>query len=160
MSTLSETGAGSLGLAGEPAVNAPKSSLQRLNPLGEPGWDKRVMSHREASFFHSASWAGVLRDTYGHAPHYFCALEGNRLSAVLPVMEVNSPVTGRRGVSLPFTDESLFLSDGSITAEQLFQEVINFGRIRKWKSIECRGIKNLSKTASPSLSILGHAQPQ
>jgi hypothetical protein len=77
----------------------------------------------------------------------------------LPVMEVNSPVTGSRGVSLPFTDESLFLSDGSISAEEVFQEVINFGRIRNWKYIECRGIKNLSKTASPSLSFFGHVLP-
>jgi len=81
------------------------------------------------------------------------------LSAVLPLMEVNSPLTGRRGVSLPFTDESLFLSDGSITAEEMFQEVINFGRKRKWKYLECRSVKSLSKTASPSLSFFGHVLP-
>ncbi len=158
MSALSEAGAGSLGIANG-RMNAAKGGAQRLSPLEEPGWDKLITTHRDASFFHSASWAGVLHETYGHAPHYFCTVNDERLSAVLPVMEVNSPLTGRRGVSLPFTDESLFLSDGSITAEEMFQEVIHFGRKRKWKYLECRGIKSLSKTASPSLSFFGHVLP-
>src|SRR2546422_1290908 len=158
MSTLSEAGAGSSRVAGGRMVTA-KGSAQRLSPLEKPGWDKLVRSHRDASFFHSTSWAGVLHDTYGHVPHYFCTLKDERLSAVLPVMEVNSPLTGRRGVSLPFTDESLFLSDGSITAEETFQDAINFGRVRKWKYLECRGIKSLSRTASPSLSFFGHVLP-
>ena len=147
MSALSEAGAGSLGIANG-RVNAAKGGAQRLSPLEKSGWDKLVTKHRDASFFHSASWAGVLHETYGHVPHYFCTVNDERLSAVLPVMEVNSPLTGRRGVSLPFTDESLFLSDGSITAEETFQDAINFGRVRKWKYLECRGVKSLSKPCS------------
>src|SRR5437762_13967972 len=158
MSAPSENGAGSSGIAGGRMVTA-KGSAQRLSPLEKPEWDKLVISHRDASFFHSASWAGVLHDTYGHAPHYFCTVNDERLSAVLPVMEVNSPLTGRRGVSLPFTDECRFLSDDSITAEAVFREVINFGRKRKWKYIECRCIRNFSKTASPSLSFFVHFLP-
>jgi hypothetical protein len=127
--------------------------------MEQPGWDKMVMTHRDASFFHSASWAGVLQDSYGHVPHYFCTVNEERLSSVLPVMEVDSPVTGRRGVSLPFTDESMFLSDGSIRSEEVFQEAINFGRTRNWKYIECRGLKSPSKTASPSHSFFGHVLP-
>ena len=158
MSAFSEAGAFPSIIAGGGPATA-KGHAQRLSPLEKPGWDKLVGSHRDASFFHSASWAGVLHETYGHAPHYFCTVNDERLSAVLPVMEVNSPLTGRRGVSLPFTDESLFLSDGSITAEEMFQEVINFGRKRKWKYLEYRGVKSLSKTASPSLSFFGHVLP-
>src|SRR6266536_3252876 len=130
MSALSEAGVGSSGIADGRRIMA-NESAQRLSPLKKPGWDRLVMPHRDSSFFHSASWAGVLHDTYGHVPHYFCAVNGERLSAVLPVMEVNSPWTGRRAVSLPFTDECEFLSDGSITAEEVFAEVINFGRKRK-----------------------------
>src|SRR2546427_13164172 len=130
MSASSETGAGRSGIADGRMVAA-EGRARRLSPLEKPGWDKLVRSHRDASFFHSTSWAGVLHDTYGHVPHYFCTLKDERLSAVLPVMEVNSPLTGSRGVSLPFTDESLFLSDGSTTAEEVFQELIAFGRTRK-----------------------------
>jgi len=159
MSGLPEAGAGRSGLAGEPRVIGPNGKAQRISPLEKPDWDKLVMTHRNASFFHSASWAGVLHDTYGHAPHYFCTSNEDGLSAVLPVMEVNSPLSGRRGVSLPFTDECVFLSDSSITAEEVFQEAISFGRKRQWKYMECRGIKNLSNTASTSHSFFGHVLP-
>src|SRR5436190_17029412 len=146
MNALSEAGASASGITGERLVTATNRTVQRLNPLEKPGWDNMVLAHRDAAFFHSASWARVLHDTYGHAPHYFCAANDERLSAVLPVMEVNSPFTGRRGVGILFTDECLFLSDGSVTAEEACQDVLSFGRIRKWKYVEFRGVKNLSKT--------------
>jgi len=159
MRGLSEAGPGSWGIAGE-RMNTAKGSAQRLNPLEKPGWDKMVMSHPEASFFHSASWAEVLRDTYNHSPCYFCAMMGERLSAALPVMEVNSRLTGRRGVSLPFTDECALLSDGSAPAKGVFQNAITFGRSRKWKYLECRGARKLAaEAASPSLSFFGHVLP-
>src|SRR5437667_8382407 len=128
MNKSPEVGLASSGMAGEPKGGRPEGGMQTLNPLEIPGWDGLISSHRDASFFHSASWAGVLRDTYGHVPHYFCTVKDERMSAVLPVMEVNSPLTGRRGVSLPFTDECSFLSDGSISAEDVLKEVVNFGR--------------------------------
>src|SRR5436190_9564200 len=98
MSAFSEAGACPSSIAGGRTATA-KGIAQRLSPLEKPGWDKLVGWHRDVSFFHSASWAAVLHETYGHAPHYFCTVNDERLSAVLPVMEVNSPLTGRRGVS-------------------------------------------------------------
>jgi hypothetical protein len=156
MSPLPEVGSASPLLAGESRLPAQAEESQRLNPLTRAGWDELVLAHPQASFFHSASWAGVLHDTYGHTPHYFCAMKGERLSAALPVMEVNSPLTGRRGVSLPFTDECLCLSDNSVSAQKLFREVLDFGRKRKWKYAECRGLRSFSDTTEPSLSFYGH----
>lgn len=40
--------------------------------------------------------------SYGYLPLYFLKEKG-RLSAVIPMMEVVSILTGRRAVSLPFT---------------------------------------------------------
>ena len=115
-----------------------------------------VAANREACFFHSAAWAKVLHETYGHSPLYFGRVNGDRLSALLPVMEVNSPLTGRRGVSLPFTDECGFLTDGSHTVEDAFRDAADFGRERRWKYLECRGISGLPASAQPSLSFYGH----
>ena len=143
--------AGAAGTAG-----GPKEGIRSLNPLEQPGWDKLVASHPGATLFHSTSWAAVLHHTYGHIPNYFCAMKGERLAAALPVMEVNSLLTGRRGVSLPFTDECPVLSDGSIDDEELFEQAAAVGRRRKWRYLECRGTNNLALTASPSLSFYGH----
>ncbi len=138
----------------------PKEGVRRLNPLEQSGWDKLVTLHPSATFFHSTSWAAVLHDTYGHRPNYFCAMKGDRLAAALPVMEVNSPLTGRRGVSLPFTDECGLLSDRSTPARGLLEAAIDFGRSRKWRYLECRGVKEFpARAAAPALSFFGHVLP-
>src|ERR1051325_1907634 len=121
MSAFPEIGSDSLKFAGESAAPARTKNLRRLNPLERPEWDKSLLSHRAASIFHSSAWARVLNETYGHSPHYFCAEHQGRLSELLPVMEVNSPWTGRRGVALPFTDECPHLSDGSASASDFLQ---------------------------------------
>ena len=48
-------------------------------------------------------------------------------------------MTGRRGVSLPFTDYCEPISNGKIGFLHLFNQVIEFGRKHGWKYIELRG---------------------
>jgi len=78
--------------------------LDIINPLNYKGWDELLMSAEGYSIFHSRAWARVLHDSYQYHPLYFTIIDGGKLSALIPVMEVKSAVTGRRGVSLPFTD--------------------------------------------------------
>jgi hypothetical protein len=156
MNPLPEVSPACPGLASENLAAGPGDACQRLDPLEFPGWDKLIRSRPDASFFHGASWARVLHDTYGHVPHYFCARQGDRLCAALPVLEVNSPVTGKRGVSLPFTDECGCLSEDANSAREVFREAIDFGRRRGWRYLECRGGRNVSETCPPSLSFFGH----
>ena len=79
-------------------------TIQIINPLNIPNWDDLISCHPSATPFHSSGWARVLRDTYAFTPYYACVFNGETLSTCLPLMEVNSFLTGRRGVSLPFTD--------------------------------------------------------
>jgi hypothetical protein len=81
----------------------------------------------------------VLQRAYGFRPLYFTIFEGDLLSACLPVMEIDSFLTGRRGVSLPFTDfcEPLVSADGQF--EELFREATAYGKSNGWKSLELRG---------------------
>ena len=131
--------------------------MQRVNPLHEPDWDRMVKALPGAGFFHSSSWARVLNGTYGHAPHYFCALDRARLEVVLPVMEVSSPIRGRRAVSLPFTDECPALSVDPARVADVFQEAVDYGRSCGWKTLECRGLQERpAKGAVPSLSFYAH----
>jgi hypothetical protein len=129
---------------------------QPTNPFAELRWDDLLKTHPKCTFFHGIAWATVLRDTYGHVPHYFLAREHDQLVALLPVLEVNSPITGRRGVSLPFTDECPLLTSGSFAPRELLQQAIEFGRGRKWRYFECRGIEESAIGAAPSVSFSGH----
>lgn len=55
------------------------------------------------------------------------------------MMEINSRLTGRRGVCLPFTDFCEPLCANGDAEQELFEEVVEYGKQRKWKYIETRG---------------------
>jgi len=133
-----------------------KPDVQILNPITYPGWDDIILSFPEYSFFHSSAWAKVLSESYGYTPMYFAIPDGNGFSALVPMMEVDSFLTGKRGVSLPFTDYcEPILSDG-VSFEEIFNSVKAEGKKHEWRYIELRSHRNLSPFSFPSLTYLGH----
>jgi Acetyltransferase (GNAT) domain len=132
-------------------------SVRRVDPLGDPGWDGLLAASGAASFFHGAPWARVLRDSYGFSPVYFVAGDSSRMQCLLPVMEVDSRLTGRRGVSLPFTDECEPAADDADSFRRLFGEAVQFGRDRSWKYLEVRGGRQLLGDPPASTSFFGHS---
>ena len=132
------------------------SLVRRVNPLDYPGWDSLLAAHPGFSFFHSAAWATVLAETYRCSPVYFTVFRGDCLVALLPVMEINSWLTGRRGVALPFSDACEPLGDGAVLKDTLIPEVLHYGRERDWKYFECRGGKELFNQAQPLQTFFIH----
>ncbi len=131
-------------------------SLEILDPVQYTNWDQMVLSLPKYSFFHSSSWAGVLSESYGYNAFYFTVLDKGKLGALVPLMEVNSVLTGKRGVSLPFTDYCDPLVSGSVNFKNLFDSIVAFGKKRGWQSIEIRGGQNHFPMAEPSAIFLGH----
>ncbi|OGV53162.1 MAG: hypothetical protein A2X49_03045 [Lentisphaerae bacterium GWF2_52_8] len=131
-------------------------TLQRVNPLEETGWDAALQSYPSASIFHTTAWAKVLQATYGYTPVYFTLRESGCLRALLPLMEVDSWLTGKRGVSLPFTDdcEPLCLDAGALTG--MLKKVMEYGAERNWRYLECRGGKEFFAGAPASTAFYGH----
>jgi hypothetical protein len=127
-----------------------------VDPLRCSDWDAQVAAHPQSTIFHGSGWARVLLDTYGHRPSYFTRYEGRRLAGLLPVMEVSSWLTGRRGVSLPFTDYCPALQSASGNQRNLYEGAMECGRQRRWKSLECRGFDGAWEGAQPSLSFCAH----
>src|SRR5688572_27806296 len=84
-----------------------------IDPTQHSGWDSLLDNHAESGFFQGLAWAQVLCKTYGHRPLYFCSFLNEKLTGLLPVMEIRSPLTRRlRAVSLPFTDVCAPLQTG------------------------------------------------
>jgi len=135
------------------------SSIEIINPIGYPGWDEFVLSTRNYSFFHSSSWAKVLHESYGYRPLYFAFINNGTIAAVLPCMEIKSIVTGKRAVCLPFTDYCDPILGQGCTDEilnSLLNDLIKFGRMAAWKSVELRcGIYN-GEPPTPSYACFGH----
>jgi len=84
-------------------------SLEILNPLTYPNWDDLLLTHADYSFFHTTAWARVLHESYGYEPLYFTATENGRLSALIPVMEVNSFITGKPGQAYSLFSGAVYL---------------------------------------------------
>lgn len=131
-------------------------NIEIINPLDFKAWDDLVLLLPDSSFFHSSAWARVLHESYRYVPLYFSVLEGNQLRAVLPVMEVNSFITGRRGVSLPFTDYCDPMVDDDINLRWMVEYVINYGKKAGWKYLELRGGKDFLEDAVASATYVNH----
>lgn len=132
------------------------SSAKIINPLEQADWNELVISAPDYSFFHSSNWARVLHDSYGYKPVYSVSIENDRISALLPCMEVRSILTGRRGVSLPFTDycDPVIFSESSFKASR--DLLIEYGKDANWDFIEFRGGRHFPAEVSCSGYYLGH----
>jgi len=126
------------------------------NPIEYRDWDRKVLGSHEYSIFHSSAWAKVLTDAYGYQSRYFCIENGSRFAAMIPIMEISSPLTGKRGVSLPFTDHCSPIIDGADRSRQMWQEVVRHGKDNAWKYIEFHGGKNLFAGHVPAASFFKH----
>jgi hypothetical protein len=131
-------------------------SLDIVNPLAHPGWDNLMLSTSGNSFYHSSSWARVLSESYGYRPLYFTLLKGGAWSGCLSLMEIRSALTGRRGVSLPFTDFCEPITGGKHDFDYLFNNLIDHGRMAHWKYIELRGGNEFLKDIPSFSSVYRH----
>ena len=98
----------------------------------------------------------MLAGTYGFNPVYLTGYREGKIEGALPIMEVDSWLTGKRGVSLPFTDECAALSFSETSTSCLVEAAMQTGRDRGWKYLELRGGHNPFNDAQPSLIFHGH----
>jgi hypothetical protein len=116
-------------------------NIDIINPCTHPHWDDLLHTHPKTTFFHTAAWANVLSESYNYKPLYFTIIENGKLVGLIPVMEINSVFTGKRGVSLPFTD----ICHPIAAADDIFREILDcitlYGKRSGWKYFELRGGK-------------------
>ena len=117
--------------------------LKITNPLLFNRWDEAVLTGKKYSFFHSAAWAKVLIESYNYRPVYFTSMDKNKLSVIVPLMEIRSLFTGKRGVSLPFSDSCYPIVEGSINFKDVLNRILKYGKSRNWKYLEIRGAVQL-----------------
>ncbi|HWN93695.1 MAG TPA: hypothetical protein VNT99_01570, partial [Methylomirabilota bacterium] len=133
--------------------------LRIEDPTARVDWDDLLATHPHATFFHGSSWAKTLASAYGFRCRYVTAVAEGRLQGLLPVMEANSWLTGKRGVSLPFTDECSPLVSDNVTARSLFDFALEDGQQQGWKYLELRGGLDLFDELPESVSYFGHVLP-
>jgi CelD/BcsL family acetyltransferase involved in cellulose biosynthesis len=93
--------------------------VHQLDPLRDPRWKQFISTDPRSSVFHSVGWLKALQATYGYEPAVFTgAAPGGTFTNALVFCRVKSWLTGKRLVSLPFSDhcEPLVESVEQLTA--------------------------------------------
>lgn len=85
----------------------PNYEIARLDPF-DKRWIDFVEAFPQANIFHHPNWIDILSECYGYQSFVIALInEQSRICAGLPFLDVDSLLTGRRWVSLPFTDYCL-----------------------------------------------------
>ena len=133
-------------------------SVEQVNPIQDEKWDQQVSLHDDATVFHSSAWSRVLEETYGHFPCCLRLLEGEKLLALVPMMEVSKFPKGLRGVGMPFSDSCTPLLYEKGCEDEVLNEVRRVLKAREWRYAEIRATASLEKAANPdgAVSFYGH----
>jgi hypothetical protein len=134
----------------------PKTNIQIIDPTKHKGWDDLLLTNNDTTFFHTSGWCRVLAESYGYKPLYFTQIDNGKLISLIAVMEVNSFLTGKRGVSLPFSDQCEPIAKDQGTFNALFDKVVDHGQHSNWKTIELRGGHQYLTDKTSSASFLIH----
>jgi CelD/BcsL family acetyltransferase involved in cellulose biosynthesis len=120
------------------------AALIEVDPLHDERWTEITHRHPRASIFHTRMWLQALRATYEYEPVAFTkSAPGERLDNVLLFCRVRSWMTGRRLVSLPFSDHCDALVDDPATLTTMLQSLTqSVGREGRY--IELRPIEGTS----------------
>lgn len=118
--------------------------LQKFDPLRDPRWRKFLDWHPEASVFHSPEWLEALRRTYGYRPvGYTTCSPDMELRDGQVFCLINSWLTGRRLVSLPFSDHTAILANTACKQVELLQSMQSQLRIMRCGYVEVRPLSDL-----------------
>ena len=122
----------------DPPTGVSTCALIVLDPA-DPRWLDLAASSPLANVFHHPAWSLLVAEWYGYRPFVVAVPNGgNSIRAGLPMIETNSPITGRRWVSLPFTDHCAPLCRDAESLQILTSELARLSEDRHTPDIEVR----------------------
>lgn len=115
--------------------------VYEMDPIRDPRWAALVDNHPRSSVFHSPNWLRALRTVYGYEPVAIStSAPGSDLTNGLVFCGVNSWLTGRRLISLPFSDHCEPLINRSDELDDMLLHLERRVDQERWKHIEIRPV--------------------
>ncbi len=115
----------------------PTTKVYEFDPISDPRWVQFIASHPLASLFHDPRWLRALNAAYGYrALVLTTSPPGMPLGNGIVFCEVNSWLTGRRLVSLPFSDHCEPLASRAGDLEPLLlraRQEVDAGRYKRFE---------------------------
>ncbi len=114
-------------------------SVYEIDPLRDPRWPGLLEQHPLGSVFHSRGWLEALKRTYGYEPvAYTTTAPKTPLKNGWVFCRVRSWLTGRRLVSLPFSDHCDALLGNPEDLQEISKILKRDCAKDHWRYIECR----------------------
>jgi Acetyltransferase (GNAT) domain len=124
-------------------------AVYKSNPVEDERWDKFLEIHPAASIFHTRGWIEALRCTYGYKPVGFTTSPpGSPLTNGIPFCQISSWLSGRRLVSLPFSDHCAPLVENAEQLIELFAALRDSVVREKWKYVEIRAVDSMQDSGA------------
>lgn len=103
--------------------------VERIDPEADSRWDAYVRDHRDATAYHLAAWAAILRHAYRFEPRYHALLdETDAIRGVMPLVHKRGVLSGRRLRSLPVVPTGGPLADDDEGAAVLVSHACELSR--------------------------------
>jgi hypothetical protein len=114
-------------------------TVYEIDPTQDRRWDDFLEAHPRASTFHTRGWLQALQQTYGYVPVAFTTSPPDEpLTNALCFSRISSWLSGRRLVSLPFSDHCAPLVD----SQDQLTSLLTYLRCRladeRWRYVEIR----------------------
>lgn len=115
------------------------TNVYETDPVSDPRWPALVATHPQGSVFHTPAWLGALRATYGYRPLVLTTCPPHaQLTNGIVFCEIRSWLTGRRLVSLPFSDHC----EPLLNHTKVLPEILTYARFAveqgRYKEMEIR----------------------
>jgi hypothetical protein len=128
--------------------------VHTLDPLSDPRWDELASRHPRASIFHQRAWLEALARTYGYKPVVFTTSPASAdLGNGLLFCQISSWITGKRVVSLPFSDHCEPLCDSAEEMKALVRHSQTEVDSHRWQYLELRPVDEEFGKASGEVGL-------
>ena len=128
-------------------------AVYKIDPLQDPRWKAFVAWHPDSSLFHRIEWLQALKSCYGYTPAALTSsAPGSALEDGLVYCEIKSSLTGKRLVSVPFSDHCQPLVSHPDVLDSFLQDLVLTVDQQHWKYFEIRPI-TYAETGTQQLGI-------
>lgn len=117
------------------------ANIIEYSNLHESQWTNFVDIRPNANIAHLPKWSGIIEKGLGHKPRYLLATDGNQISGILPLFEINIWALSRYIVSIPWIDYGGVCAKDRETEMLLLSEAKHLAVARKAKYIELRSVE-------------------
>jgi len=108
--------------------------------INDPDWLTFIKQCPKATAFHHPAWINLISESYGWKSFILGGFDKGKMVAGLPIVDVKSWLTGKRLVSLPFTDYCSPLVTNPSLYNELVDGLIQFCDSHGVSRLEIRGL--------------------